>query len=250
MSLGVTEKGEQGASAIRSMAERFRIVVCLDRPPAVGEDLVLGLDDAVGRESAVLLGERHRAATRMESNPGPRRPLDVGIEDRASPAREEVAVVGRRRRAGEQELARGDGGRDSRRLLVDALPPLVEEDEPVEQLRVRGARNAAEERLVEMVVRVHEPGKQDLAPAGHDLVGANARRIVADAHDPVPFDEDEAAGDLAPGGVHRHDEIEVAEQRARHPARSTLSATSRNAARRAIADSMSPVWTVSTTEWT
>jgi len=61
--------------------ERLRVVVPFDHPDAVGDDLVLRLNHAVGRQPPVLLRQGHRTATRMEPDPGSLRPFDVRIED-------------------------------------------------------------------------------------------------------------------------------------------------------------------------
>ena len=55
ISSGVTENGEHGASAMRTIAPHARSWCSADQPLAVGEDLVVVLHDRVGREPAVLL---------------------------------------------------------------------------------------------------------------------------------------------------------------------------------------------------
>ena len=68
MSSGVTENGEHGASAMRTIAPHDRSWCSADQPLAVGEDLVVVLHDRVGREAAVLLRQAHRPARRVEAH--------------------------------------------------------------------------------------------------------------------------------------------------------------------------------------
>ena len=63
MRSGVTENGEHGASAMRTIAPGRRVVVRRDQALAVGEDLVVVLHHRVGRQAAVLLA-------RGSSSPG------------------------------------------------------------------------------------------------------------------------------------------------------------------------------------
>ncbi len=74
--------------------------------------------------------------------------------------------------------------------------------EPVEQREVVG--RAAEERLAEVDVRLHEAGQHGAAARVDDEVGLEVGEVAADGLDARPAHEHVAAQD-APGGVHRHD---------------------------------------------
>ena len=78
ISSGVTENGEHGASAMRTIAPHVAVVMLRDQPLAVGEDLVVVLHDRVGRQAAVLLRQAHRAARRMEAHAELLRGADLG----------------------------------------------------------------------------------------------------------------------------------------------------------------------------
>ena len=69
ISSGVTENGEHGASAIRTIAPGAAVVVPADEPLGVGEDRVVVLHHRVGRQAAVLLRQAHRAPGRVEPQP-------------------------------------------------------------------------------------------------------------------------------------------------------------------------------------
>ena len=74
------------------------------------------------------------------------------------------------------QLAEGGVRGVAHDLGVDVLPVLVERGEPGEQLEVLDLGVVAREDLVEVVVRVHEAGVDDLAARVDDLVGGGRRR--------------------------------------------------------------------------
>ena len=94
ISCSVTLNGEHGASATRVIAPWRAVVVAADGLLAGGEDVVVVGHDVVGRQAAVLLRQRHRAARRVEAH------AEVARRRRSR------RRAGRRRRAGG-----GRGGR-------------------------------------------------------------------------------------------------------------------------------------------
>ena len=85
ISSSVTLNGLHGASAIRTIAPCDAIVVARDRLLARGEDLVVVGHHVVGRQPAVLLAQRHRAAGRMEAHARGRAAAAISADSR-SPA--------------------------------------------------------------------------------------------------------------------------------------------------------------------
>ena len=73
----------------------------------VGQDLVERLDQRVGRQAAVRGAEIHRAARGDEAQAELARRLQLGLEDAAAPAREDVVVVEHGRAARAARARRG-----------------------------------------------------------------------------------------------------------------------------------------------
>ena len=136
------------------------------------------LDELVGRQAAVGLAEVHRAARGDDADAELARRLHLGLDEPGAPAREDVVVVEDRRAAGEREL--GEPGARGRvlRLRVDPRPDRVELAQPREEVGL--LRPRARERLVEVVVRVDEPGRDDRA-AEVDALVASGSAPAADA---------------------------------------------------------------------
>ena len=133
ISSAVTENGEHGASAIRTIAVREPVVVPADQPLGVGQDLVLVLHHRVRRQPAVLDRQRHRAAGRVEAHAQLGGGGDLGRDEVAGPARVHVQVVGGGGAAAEGQLGQPDVRGDVRGLLVQPGPQWIERGQPVEQ---------------------------------------------------------------------------------------------------------------------
>ena len=201
----LTEKGDVGASAIRTIAPgsgswKRSIAAALAARIASRSSTML-----VGRQAALAAAEVHRAAARVEAQPDRPRGLDLDRQQVAGVAREDVVVVGRGRaaRARQRGEPGAGGGVDDR--VVDVRPDGVERDEPLEQRRL--LRIAARRVLVEVVVAVDEPGRGELAapvdpprPLRH-----GRRRARADGRDPAVLADHVAVRELAPRVVHGRD---------------------------------------------
>ena len=108
ISASVTLNGEHGASAIAHHRPVAAVVVAGDGLLAGGEDLVVVGHHVVGRQPAVLLAQRHRAARRVEAHAEVGRRGDLGRQQVAGAARVQVEVVGRRRAARQRQLGEAD----------------------------------------------------------------------------------------------------------------------------------------------
>ena len=76
----VTEKGEQGASAMRISRAGLGIMEQFQHAFAVGEDRLLILHDLVGRQAAVLLRQVHRTARHRHAQAELARLLDFDVD--------------------------------------------------------------------------------------------------------------------------------------------------------------------------
>ena len=83
---------------------RLRVVEQLQHPLAVGEDRVLVLHHAVGRQAAVFDRQVHRAARHGHAHAEAQRLLDRDVDRVLEPRRVEVMMVRGGRAAGKQEL--------------------------------------------------------------------------------------------------------------------------------------------------
>ena len=202
----LTENGEVGASAIRTIAPgsgswKRSIAAALAARIASRSST-----SVVGRQAAVARAEVHRAAARVEAQPDRARRLDLDREQVAGVAREDVVVVGRGRAARARERGEAGAGRGVDDRGVDPLPHRVERDEPLEQRRL--LRVAARGVLVEVVVAVDEPGRGELAAPVDPPRAVRARPGAGPgptAAIRAALADDVAVRELAPLGVHGRD---------------------------------------------
>src|SRR5258708_25622405 len=139
----------------------------------------------------------------------------------------------------------GDGGRARkcqlgqaqlrsrmRRLGVEPAPHGVEHPEPIEKPEALAGADRAGERLEQMMVAVDEPRHYDGAARVERARGTAMRAILrdprvhfvggADASDAVALDRDRASRDLAPRGIHRDDDVGVADEERGHGTRAAM----------------------------
>ena len=182
ISSSVTLNGEHGASAMRVIAPNDAVVVAVHGLLARGEDLVVVGDDVVGRQPAVLLGQRHRAAGRVEADAEVAGSLDLGGQQVAGAVRVEVEVIGRGRAARQRQLGEADPRRHVDRLGVERPPQRVQRLQPAEQRLVGHRRVRPREVLVQVVMGVDEPGRDEAVGGVEDR-----RRRAAAVRSPMPL---------------------------------------------------------------
>ena len=199
------------------------VVVPVHLRLALGEDLVVVLHHVVRWQPAVLLGQRHRTAGRMEAQAEVAGGGDLRRQQVAATAGMEVEVVARRGAAGQCELGESDPRRHVRRLLVECPPPRVERLQPTEQGRRRHRRERPGQVLEQVVVGVDEAGRHQAA-VGAQLSDADGGRVGGGAdrrHESVRHRHPSAA-QLAALAVHRRHEVgarddEVGDRSVRRP---------------------------------
>ena len=228
----VTENGEHGASAIRTIAAGRRVVEAADRSLARGQDRVAILDDLVGWETAIRAPEIHRAPARVKPQPDGRGGADLDLEEVPGVSGKDVVVVGGRRAARARERRQTGARRRPARLGVDQRPYRVELDQPLEQRRLLS--ESAGRPLVEVVMAVDETGRRQVAAAVDPLslwVGGHSipRAPLAEGDDPVALDHDVPVAILGPDRVDGRDRAAFDDRTHRH---SGLSAAIRSPASR------------------
>ena len=167
--------GERRARRDRDLHARARpgLVQLADEALGVGEHGVDVLDELVRREAAVRDAEVHRAAGGDDPHAELARGLHLGLDEPGTAAREHVVVVEDGRAPGERELCEPGARRRVLGLGVDARPHRVELAEPGEEVGL--LRPSARQRLVQVVVRVDEPRRDDRAAEVDPLVRVRLR---------------------------------------------------------------------------
>ena len=172
-----------------------RLVERADEPLGVCEHGVELLHELVGREAAVRDAEVHRAAGRDDADAELARRLHLRLDQALLPAREDVVVVEHGRAAGERELGQSGARGGVLGLGVDPRPHRVELPQPAEEVRL--LRPRAGEGLVQVVVRVDEPGRHD--GAAELLAGVGLRlRAISDRRYETVLDQHPAVLVLGP----------------------------------------------------
>ena len=126
------------------------------QPLGVQQDLVDGLHHAVRRQAAVLLGEVHGAAGGMEPDAQLGRRPELGGDQVPRALGKDVVVVKAGGGTGLEQLAQTGERREGHRLLVQALPDVVQRDQPGEQLHGLDLRQITGKNLIKVMVGVDE----------------------------------------------------------------------------------------------
>ena len=193
------------------------VVVAGDDPLAVGHDGRLVLDALVRRQAAPGLAERHGAARDHEPHADLAGRRDLVVH--AAAVAENVGMVEGGGAAGQRQLRQAHQGGGARCLRRAARPDAVVRAQPVEQRGVLRGGQVARQRLVEVVVAVHQPGEQDLAGQVEHRVGGPRQALVGpDPLDEAVAREQAAAAQFAPFRVHGHHHLGAARNQRAHPA--------------------------------
>ena len=132
---------------------------------AVGQDRVLVLHHAVGRQAAIALRAVHRAAREQRAHAEPLGDADLDVDRVLEPGRKDIVMIRRRGAAGQQQFRHRDRHAKLQRLGRQPRPHRVERLQPGKQLAVHRGRNGTGQRLIEMMVGV------DQARQHHMLAG-------------------------------------------------------------------------------
>ena len=135
----------------------------------VGEHRVHLLDEVVRREPAVGLAHVHRPARGDDADAELARGLDLRLDQAGAARREDVVVVEDGRAAAERELREPGAGGRVLGLGVDPAPERVQRPEPAEEIGL--LRPGPRQRLVQVMVRVDEPGRDQRAAEVLEVLG-------------------------------------------------------------------------------
>jgi hypothetical protein len=177
----------------------------------------------VGRQAAGALAYAHAAARGDEAHADLLRGLDAVVQPHTVGVDVEVVAAGGAAR--QQQLGHRHLGADLHHLGGQARPDRVQPAQPAEQLGVLHGRNRPGERLVHMVVRVHQTRHHQMAARVNHLVGRLRQRSGrADGLDQGVADEDRRIREFAPGIVEGGHAAGIADQQGRHVRQSGWSA--------------------------
>ena len=192
--------GERRAWRDRNPAHRagLWVVVPGDHLLGVGEDCILLLDHAVGRQPAPGLAQRHRAAARVKADAELARHLHERLEKARPAVRKDVVVIGGEGASAQEQLRHRGACRDAHAVCIDACPHRVERAQPLEERAVGNV--AARCPLVHVVVRVDKPRHGDAVGLVDDLARL-WRRTGSDPDDLALAHMHPAVLDLACAGV-------------------------------------------------
>ncbi len=203
--------------------QRGRVMKGFQHAPAVGENVLLVLDQIVGRQTAGAFAHAHAAARRMEAHAELLRGADLVVEPAA--VREQIQVIRHGSRSAEHQFTQREFRADVDRIGIDLRPDRIEHLQPVEQAEPAPGADRACQRLKQMVMAVHHSGHNHAAACADGFVGRTSSRIGrhprydvcvgADRFDCVATDEHTAAANFAADRIHRHDDVgAMHEQRA------------------------------------
>ncbi len=175
----------------------------------VGEHRVQVLHEVVRRQAALRLAHVHRAARGDDPDSELASRLDLGLDEARAPGWKDVVVVEDRGAPGEHELRQAGARRRVLGVGVDAGPERIERLQPRKEVGL--LRPGAGERLIEVVVRVDEPRRDQRAAEVLEVLG-EGRRALADLDDEAVLDQDPRVVELRAGVVHG-DDVGVREER-------------------------------------
>ena len=169
----------------------------------VGEDRVFVLHHAVRRQAAVALRAIHRAACQQHAQAEPLRRCDLDVGAVFDAFGKHVVVVRGQRTAGQHQLGHGERRGKIDRLRRQPRPERIKRLQPRKQFAVERGRHRAGQGLIEMMMRVDQPGQHHMR-AGIEALDRGRARFT-----PGPDQFDDAAvlhHDAALGPVRQNGE--------------------------------------------
>ena len=161
------------------------VVVELQHALAVGEIVSEFLNDRIGLQAPVLLGNAHRSARDRHAQSEFTRLLDLDVDCVVEAGREEIVMIGGGRAAGEHELGQRHADSDTQRFGRHAVPDALHRDKPGDELLALAGRMGARQRLVEMMMRIDEARQHDMARSVEGRVEGRGRALPRGTHSTI-----------------------------------------------------------------
>ncbi len=142
---------------------RIVLVIGANQPFALGQDHVAVLHDMIWRQTTSRLAEAHRPASQDNTHAEFPRDVHLDVDRVGELRRKQIMMIAGRRAARQHELGESQSRCQPDGRLVESRPYRVQRLEPGEQFPVKRRRTGARERLVEMMMTVDKPRKDDEA---------------------------------------------------------------------------------------
>ena len=175
-----------------------RVVKGIHHPDAILKDRRLPLHQRIRRQAPGTLANAHRPPRRVKPQPHLRRRRDRVIQPR--PVGEQIEMIRCHRAARKRQFRQPDLGRDEHFLRPETPPDRVKRLQPAEEQRILPPRHGPRQRLVQMVMRVHQSRRHHATRSLHHL--ARGRQALPQGGDDTPAQQHVAPGNLAPRPIH------------------------------------------------
>ena len=159
----VAADGKRGTRGDADAHHRTRIgvVECVDHADAIIEDRRLFFYQRIGGQTAIALSDAHRAAGRVKTQANLGGGSDRIIQPR--PVGVKVKMIRAKRTPAERQFRKADLRRDEHFLGSKARPYRIKRLQPPKQQGVLPTWNSPRQRLIQMMVRVHQPRRHNAA---------------------------------------------------------------------------------------
>ena len=141
---------------------------------------------AIGRQATVAFANAHRAACGVEPHPDILGRCDGIIQPR--PVRIKIEVIRGQRAARERQFRKANRGRNVHFLWAEPRPNRIERFQPPKEQRILPTRHRAGQRLIKVVVRVHQTRRQKASLCMDDLC-VPLRQIGTNCGDHTTIDQ-------------------------------------------------------------
>ena len=136
-------------------------MIAVDHPDTVLQDVVFVFDALIRRQATLAFTKRHGSPAGVEPNAEITRGLDLVVDLVA--ALKKVGMVKDCGAARQGKFGKTNQRTCARGIRIGARPDPVMGLQPRKQIVVLGSRQIARQCLVEMMMRVHETGQNDLS---------------------------------------------------------------------------------------
>ena len=183
-------------------------MVVLDGALRVAKDRVLILDYTIRWQTTLRFADRHGAAGGVKAEAHLRRRRDLIVDTGA--VGPDVAMIARRRTAGQDEFSDGRSGTDGDGFGCEARPDRIMDVQPGKQIGILCLWEIACECLVKVVMRIHQAGKENHVPRVDHLIRL-LRELIRrpDLLNHIPLYIDATICPTSVGIIHRHDECSM-----------------------------------------
>ena len=133
----------------------------------------LALDQSIRRQTARRHPNAHRTARGMKAQPNHLRSLNGVVKSRT--IRKKIQMIRTHRTARQRQFRQTDHCRDPHLIRTKARPDRIKRFEPAKQQGILTARHRAGQRLIKVMMRIHQPRGHNAGTSMNNL--ASRRQI-------------------------------------------------------------------------